>query len=90
VGVGFMLSFAALHVQAIAGVPPRAQGVASGVYQTSVQIGGAVTVAMVATLNHGAATVLVASVAAAGAVIAIAGRPGVRKGVSCPSRSLSS
>jgi predicted MFS family arabinose efflux permease len=90
VGVGFMLSFAALHVQAITGVPPEAQGVVSGVYQTSVQIGGAVTLALVAALNHGAATVLVASVAAAGVVIAIAGRPGVRKGASCPSRSLSS
>ena len=90
VGIGFMLSFAALHVQAITGVPPGAQGVVSGVYQTSVQIGGAVTLAVVAAVNHGAATVLVASIAAAGVMVAIAGCLSVRKGVSCPSQSLSS
>jgi MFS family permease len=47
IGAGFVLAFAALHVQAISGVPAEAQPMAGGLYQTGVQAGGAVTVALV-------------------------------------------
>ncbi len=76
VGIGFMLSFSALHFQAIAGVPPARQGMVSGVYQTSVQIGGALMlglVAFVTGLNHRPALLLLTVVAAAGLLVAVMG-----------------
>jgi MFS family permease len=53
-GLGFALGFAALHVQAVAGIAADERGMASGAYQTSVQIGGAVAVAAVVALGAGA------------------------------------
>ncbi|MET9418660.1 MFS transporter [Streptomyces klenkii] len=50
VGAGFVLSFAALNMQAVSGFPAEARGEASGVYQTAVQIGAAVMLAAVAAL----------------------------------------
>jgi MFS family permease len=50
VGLGFVLGFAALHVRATEGVPDAQQGVASAAYQSAVQLGGALTVALVAGL----------------------------------------
>jgi predicted MFS family arabinose efflux permease len=76
VGIGFMLSFSALHFQAIAGVPPGRQGIVSGVYQTSVQLGGVLMLGLVAFVtgpNHRPALFLVAAVAAAGLAVAVAG-----------------
>jgi MFS family permease len=95
VGIGFMLSFSALHFQVIAGVPPGRQRVVSGVYQTSVQIGGAIMLGLVALgtgPRHHPALLLVTAVAAAGFLVAvaglIAGRPKARGGESClPTRS---
>jgi predicted MFS family arabinose efflux permease len=96
VGIGFMLSFAALHFQAIAGVPPARQGVVSGVYQTSVQIGGVIMLGLVAFAtgpSHHPALLLVTAVAAAGLLVAVAGlvagRPKVTGGESWPTRSKS-
>lgn len=87
IGLAFLLAFGALHFQAISGVPPAEQGSVSGFYQTSVQLGGAVMLILVANIGQRAALPLIAAVALAGLVIA------VRKGASCPpipSRSLSS
>lgn len=46
-GVGFMLAFPALNIQATAGVADHEQGLAGGLLNTSVQIGGAVSLAVV-------------------------------------------
>jgi MFS family permease len=47
IGVGFGLSFAALNAQATAGVADHEQGLASGLLNTSLQIGGAILLAVV-------------------------------------------
>jgi MFS family permease len=47
IGVGFGLSFAALNAQATAGVADHEQGLASGLLNTSLQIGGAIVLAVV-------------------------------------------
>jgi MFS family permease len=47
IGVGFMLAFPALNIQATAGVADHEQGLAGGLLNTSVQVGGAVTLAVV-------------------------------------------
>jgi MFS family permease len=53
VGFGFALGFSALHVQAVTGAAPDEQGMVSGVYQTAVQIGGAIVLAVTAALLAG-------------------------------------
>ncbi len=66
IGIGFMLAFPALNIQATAGVADHEQGLAGGLLNTSVQIGGAVTLAVVTavvTANGG-------SEASAGALLA--------------------
>ena len=47
IGLGFTLGYAALNVQATAGVADHEQGLAAGLVQTSFQIGGAVVLAAV-------------------------------------------
>jgi len=47
IGAAFGLGFSSLNVQATAGVPDAEQGLASGVLQTSFQIGGAIVLAIV-------------------------------------------
>jgi len=46
-GTGFALSFPALNIQAVAGVADHEQGLASGLLNTSFQVGGAVGLAVV-------------------------------------------
>jgi sugar phosphate permease len=46
-GLGWGLGFPALNVQATAGVAPAEQGLAAGLFNTGLQIGGAVVVAIV-------------------------------------------
>ena len=46
-GVGFMLAFPALNIQATAGIDDSEQGLAGGLLNTSVQIGGAIVLAVV-------------------------------------------
>lgn len=46
-GIGFGLCFAAVNVQATSGVADNEQGLASGVLNTSLQIGGAVILAII-------------------------------------------
>ena len=47
IGAAFGLGFASLNVQATAGVADHEQGLASGILQTSIQVGGAVVLAVV-------------------------------------------
>ncbi|KUO13115.1 MFS transporter [Streptomyces sp. DSM 15324] len=79
VGLGFVLQFAALNTQAMAGVPDTDRGMAGAVYQTSVQVAGALTTAPVASLlaagAHGArraALAFVTAVGVAGFAVAVA------------------
>jgi len=46
-GVGFAVGFPALNIQAVAGVADAEQGLASGLLNTSLQVGGAVVTAVV-------------------------------------------
>ena len=56
IGIGFMLLFPALNIQATMGVANHEQGLASGLVQTSFQIGGAVGLAIVsAVVSSGSA-----------------------------------
>lgn len=48
VGIGFAFGFPAVNVQATQGVKETEQGLASGLINTSLQIGGAVSLAIVA------------------------------------------
>ncbi|WP_410606476.1 MFS transporter [Amycolatopsis sp. lyj-109] len=74
VGLGFVLAFAALHVQATSGVAAPELNQTTGVYQTSVQIGGAVILALVAGQSHvDTALVLVTAVGTTGFLIALTG-----------------
>jgi uncharacterized membrane protein len=50
VGLGFVLAFAALHIQATTGAAGPDLAMTTGMYQSSVQIGGAVMLAAVAAL----------------------------------------
>jgi EmrB/QacA subfamily drug resistance transporter len=47
IGIGFMLLFPAFNIQATAGIANHEQGLASGLVQTSFQLGGAVGLAIV-------------------------------------------
>ena len=47
-GIGFALAFSALNIQATSGVVDEEQGLASGLLQTSGQLGGAIVMAAVA------------------------------------------
>jgi len=47
IGLGFVLSFGPLNMQATMGVGDHEQGLASGLVQTSFQVGGAVVLAIV-------------------------------------------
>ena len=56
IGAAFGLGFSALNIQATAGVADHEQGLASGILQTSFQIGGAIVLAVVTAVidAHGA------------------------------------
>ena len=59
IGVGFALAFPALNMQATNGIADHEQGLASGLVNTSFQVGGAIGLAIVTavvTANTGAAT----------------------------------
>ncbi len=47
IGIGFGLCFAAINTQATDGIPDHEQGLASGLVNTSLQIGGAIVLAVV-------------------------------------------
>jgi hypothetical protein len=50
VGLGFVLTFGPLNMQATMGVGDHEQGLASGLVQTSFQVGGAVVLAVVSAI----------------------------------------
>ncbi len=49
-GTGFALMYPALNIQAVAGVPDHEQGLASGLLNTSFQVGGAIGLAIVSAI----------------------------------------
>jgi MFS family permease len=57
IGIGFALSFPSLNIQATAGVADHEQGLASGLVNTSFQLGGAIVLAVVtAVIGAGASS----------------------------------
>jgi MFS family permease len=54
-GVGFALAFPSINAQATSGVTDHEQGLASGLVNTSVQIGGAVVLAIISAILRNAA-----------------------------------
>jgi nitrate/nitrite transporter NarK len=58
IGVGFALCFPMLNIQATAGIADNEQGVASGLVQTSFQVGGAIVLAVITAIvsAHGTGT----------------------------------
>jgi MFS family permease len=58
IGVGFALCFPMLNIQATAGIADNEQGVASGLVQTSFQVGGAIVLAVITAIvaTQGTAT----------------------------------
>ncbi|WP_455354463.1 MFS transporter [Streptomyces sp. SYSU K217416] len=76
VGLGFALSFTALHMQATSAVPADRQAAVGGLYQTAVQMGAVLTLALVAALHpagHRPAVLLVTAVGALGLLVALTG-----------------
>jgi MFS family permease len=56
IGIGFALCFPMLNIQATAGIPDSEQGVASGLVQTSFQVGGAIVLAVITAIVSTQAT----------------------------------
>ena len=50
IGIGFVLCFPTLNIQATNGVADHEQGLASGLVQTSFQVGGAIGLAVVSAI----------------------------------------
>src|SRR6478735_960753 len=74
VGLGFALGYAALNVQATAGVADHEQGLAAGLVQTSFQMGGALVLALVTVVgDYQGAIAVVLGVALLSVVIALTG-----------------
>ena len=84
IGIGFALCFPALNIQATSGVADDEQGLASGMLNTSFQVGGALALALVtavASANGGSvgldafrpAIAVVCAVAAVGLTVALSG-----------------
>jgi MFS family permease len=62
IGAAFGLGFSSLNIQATAGVADQEQGLASGILQTSFQVGGAIVLAIVtAVVNAGGANRVITS-----------------------------
>jgi EmrB/QacA subfamily drug resistance transporter len=56
IGIGFALCFPMLNIQATAGIANEEQGVASGLVQTSFQVGGAIVLAVITAIVSTQAT----------------------------------
>jgi EmrB/QacA subfamily drug resistance transporter len=56
IGIGFALCFPMLNIQATAGIADNEQGVASGLVQTSFQVGGAIVLAVITAIVATAGT----------------------------------
>jgi MFS family permease len=95
IGVGFGLSFPAFNMQATAGIANHEQGLASGLVNTSLQVGGAIGLAIstaVISANSGGATqgaalidgfqpaiAVVTAISAIGLVVALTGTRALRR-----------
>ena len=93
-GIGFMLGFPSLNMQATNGIADHEQGLASGLVQTSFQIGGAIGLAIVSAIvtsqaggsndpgvlldAYQTALAVTVGIAALGAVTAVSGVLGAR------------
>ncbi|TCC10264.1 MFS transporter [Kribbella soli] len=93
-GLGFAIGFPSLNIQAVSGVPDHEQGLASGLFNTSNQVGGAVVLAIVTAVISGqtvgvtaptgvlsaykSGLGVVTGIAALGLVIALTGLHGLR------------
>ena len=80
IGLGFALGYPSLNVQATAGVADHEQGLASGLVQTSFQMGGAIVLAAVSAVvgegtisDYRTAIAIVLGVAVLSLVLALAG-----------------
>ena len=81
IGFGFMLGFPAQNIQAVAGIPDHEQGLASGLVNTSFQLGGAIGLAIVTAVVSGEtsldvfrpAIAVVAGISALGLLVALIG-----------------
>jgi MFS family permease len=100
IGIGFMFLFPTLNIQATAGVADREQGLASGLVQTSFQVGGAIGLAIVTAVvaaqaggstdpstlldAYRSAIGVAVVVAAIGLVVAVSGLVGERRSQLAP------
>ena len=81
IGAGFALSFPSQNIQAVAGIPDHEQGLASGLVNTSFQLGGAIGLAVVTAVVSGEvsldafrpAIAVVTGFAALGLLVALVG-----------------
>lgn len=99
-GIGFTLAFSSLNIQATAGIPDHEQGLVGGLLNTSMQIGGAIGLAVVtAALTTGGegrtgpdalligftpALLTVTALSAIGLLIALSGALGRRRSADTP------
>ncbi|UQA91901.1 MFS transporter [Streptomyces halobius] len=99
-GIGFTLAFSSLNIQATAGIPDHEQGLAGGLLNTSMQVGGAIGLAVVtAALTTGGeghtgpdallagftpALLTVTALSAIGLLIALSGVLGRRRSADTP------
>jgi MFS family permease len=82
IGIGFALCYPSLNIQATMGVADHEQGLASGLVNTSFQVGGALVLAIVSALASGSGDIIdvyrtaiavVVGVAVLGLVVALSG-----------------
>jgi EmrB/QacA subfamily drug resistance transporter len=81
VGFGFALCFPSQNIQAVAGIPDHEQGLASGLVNTSFQLGGAIGLAIITAVVAGEtsleafrpAIAVVVGLSALGLLVAVAG-----------------
>ncbi|MER6808846.1 MFS transporter [Spirillospora sp. NPDC000708] len=78
VGTGFAMCFSSLHIQALSGLEPARHGAASAAYQTMVQLGGVLVLALVSVTANPVALTLVGLL---GFLIALTGVIPVRRTV---------
>jgi MFS family permease len=82
VGAGFALSYPAMNIQATAGIPDTEQGLASGLVNTSFQVGGALVLAVVSAVASSSGDIVdvyrtaigvVTGIAVLGLIVALSG-----------------
>ena len=81
IGIGFALCFPSQNIQAVAGVPDHEQGLASGLVNTSFQLGGAIGLAIVTAVVAGETSIdafrpaiaVVTGIAALGLLVSFVG-----------------